>query len=76
VSVGTHTKGRKLDGYTVRRIDGHEMLLDPDLLKMLLDPDLLKLPVEMTITTGGVFGRGLRATVDGLDGAACPIQLI
>ncbi len=67
MSVGTSTKGRRLDGYTVRRIDGHEMLLDPD---------LLKLPVELTITTGGVFGRGLSATVDGLDGAACPIQLV
>ncbi len=67
MSVGTNTKGRKLDSYTVRRIDGHDMLLDPD---------LLKLPVELTITTGGVFGRGLSATVDGLNGAACPIQLI
>jgi hypothetical protein len=46
VSVGTHTKGRKLDSYTVRRIAGHEMLLDPD---------LLKLPVELTITPGGIF---------------------
>jgi hypothetical protein len=55
VSVGTHTKGGKLDGYTVRRIDGHEMLLDPD---------LLKLPVEMTITTGGIFGRGLPNPTD------------
>ena len=67
VSVGTNTKGRKLDAYTVRRIDGHEMLLDPD---------LLKLPIELTITTGGLLGRGLSATVDGLNGAACPIQLL
>jgi hypothetical protein len=67
VSVGTNTKGRKLDSYTVRRIDGHEVLLDPD---------LLKLQVELTITTGGLFGRGLSATVDGLDGAACPIELV
>jgi hypothetical protein len=44
VSVDTRTKGRKLDGYTRRRTDGHEMLLDPD---------LLKLPVELTITTRG-----------------------
>jgi hypothetical protein len=49
VSVDTRTKGGKLDAYTVRRIDGHEMLLNPD---------LLKLPVEFTNTTGGVFGRG------------------
>ena len=67
MSVDTRTKGRRLDGYRTRRIDGHEVLLDPD---------LLKLPVELTITTGGVFGRKLTAAVDGLDGAACPIQLI
>ena len=42
VSVGTNTKGRTLDSYTVR----------------------------------GIFGRGLSATADGLNGAACPIQLI
>ena len=63
VSVDTRTKGRRLDGYTVRRIDGHEVLLDPD---------LLKLQVELTITTGGIFGRGLSATVDGLNGARLP----
>ena len=67
MSVDTRTKGRRLDSYTVRRIDGHEVLLDPD---------LLKLPIELTITTGGIFGRGLSATADGLDGAACPIQLL
>lgn len=67
MSVDTRTKGRRLDGYTVRRIDGHEMLLDPD---------LLRLPIELTITTGGIFGRGLSATADGLDGAACPIELL
>jgi len=67
VSVGTHTKGRKLDGYTRRRVDGHDVLLDPD---------LLRLPIELTITTGGIFGRGLSATADGLNGAACPIQLL
>lgn len=67
MSVDTRTKGRRLDGYTVRRIDGREMLLDPD---------LLKLPIELTITTGGIFGRGLSATADGLDGAPCPIELI
>ena len=38
--------------------------------------DLFKLPVELTITTGGVFGRKLTAAVDGLDGAPCPIELI
>ncbi len=67
MSVGTRTKGRKLDSYTVRRIDGHEVLLDPD---------LLKLPVELTITSGGIFGRGLSATADGLNGNACPIELL
>ncbi len=39
VSVDTRTKGRRLDGYTKRSIDGHELLLDPD---------LLKLPIELT----------------------------
>jgi len=34
VSVDTRTKGRRLYGYTVRRIDDHEVLLDPDLLKL------------------------------------------
>ena len=43
---------------------------------MLLDSDLLKLPVKLTITTGGLFARKLTAAVDGLDGAACPIQMI
>ena len=43
---------------------------------MLLDPDLLKLPIELTITTGGILGRGLSATADGLNGAACPIELL
>jgi hypothetical protein len=38
---------------------------------VLLDPDLLKLPVELTIVSGGVFGRSLGAAVDGLNGAAC-----
>ncbi len=67
MSVDTRTKGRRLDGYTRKRIDDHELLLDPD---------LLKLPVELTITRGGVFGRKLGAAVDGLNGAACPIELI
>ena len=67
MSVDTRTKGRRLDGYTRQTIDGHELLLDPD---------LLKLPIELTITTGGILGRGLSATADGLDGAACPIELL
>ena len=67
MSVDTRTKGRRLDGYTVRRIGDHEILLDPD---------LLRLPIELTITSGGIFGRGLSATADGLDGAACPIELL
>lgn len=67
MSVDTRTKGRRLDSYTVRRIDGHEVLLDPD---------LLKLPIELTITTGGIFGRGLSAIADSLDGVACPIELL
>ncbi len=67
MSVDTRTKGRRLDAYTTRRIDGHEMLLDPD---------LLKLPVELTITTGGLLGGRLKAKADGLNGAACPIQLL
>ena len=46
MSVDTRTKGRRLDGYTKRRIDGHEVLLDPD---------LLKLPIELTITSGGIY---------------------
>ncbi len=48
-------------------LDGHEVLLDPD---------LLKLPIELTITTGGIFGHSLSATADGLDGNACPIELL
>ena len=67
MSVDARTKCRLLDGYTRRQVDGHEVLLDPD---------LLKLSVELTIVSGVVFGRGLGAAVDGLNGAACPIQLI
>lgn len=67
MSVDTRTKNRRLDGYHRQHIDGHEVLLDPD---------LLALPVELTIMTGGIFGRKLTAAVDGLDGAPCPIQLI
>ncbi len=67
VSVDARTKGRRLDGYTRQRVGEHEVLLDPD---------LLKLPVELTIVSGGVFGRGLGAAVGGLNGAACPIQLL
>jgi len=36
----------------------------------------MKLPVELTITTGGLFGGRLKAKADGLAGAACPIQLL
>ncbi len=43
---------------------------------LLYDADLLKLPVELTITTGGLFGGKLKAAVDGLNGAACPIQML
>ena len=43
---------------------------------LLYDADLLKLPVTLTITTGGLFGGKLKAAVDGLNGAACPIQLV
>jgi hypothetical protein len=43
---------------------------------MLLDPDLLRLPVELTITTGELFGKKLTPAVDGVDGAARPIQAI
>ena len=67
MSVDTRTKGRRLDGYTRHTIDGHELLLDPDLLKP---------PIELTITTGGILGRGLSATAEGLDGAPCPIELL
>ncbi len=67
MSVGTQTKGRKLDAYTRRLVGGHDVPLDPD---------LLRLPIELTITTGGLFRRGLSATADGLDGAAFPIQLL
>ena len=49
------------------RVDDHELLLNPD---------LLKLPVELTIVSGGLLGRKLGAVVDGLNGAACPIQLV
>jgi hypothetical protein len=30
----------------------------------------------LTIATGGLLGRGLSATADGLNGAACPIELV
>ena len=65
--VDARTKGCRLDGYTRQRIGEHEVLLDPDLLKR---------PVELTIVSGSVFGRGLGAAVDGLNGAACPIELV
>ncbi len=67
LSVDTRTKGQRLDGY-------RRQLVDESML--LYDADLLKLPVDLTITTGGVFRGKLKAAVDGLNGAACPIQLI
>ncbi len=67
MSVDARTKGRRLEGYRRQRLGDQELLLDPD---------LFKLPVEMTITTGGLLGRKLTVVVDGLDGAPCPIQLI
>jgi len=67
VSVDTRTKGRRLDSYRRQLVDESTLLYDAD---------LLKLPVTLTIITGGVFGGKLKAAVDGLNGAACPIQLI
>ncbi len=67
MSVDARTKGRRLDGYTPHTIDE---------LHLLVDPDLHRLPVEVTVTTGGLLGRSLGIEVDGLDGAPCPIQLI
>jgi hypothetical protein len=68
VSVDTRTKGRRLDGYTTRRIEKD--------LTLLVDPDLIRLSVEITVITAGLFGRGLGADVDGVDGAACPIEIV
>ena len=67
MSVDTRTKGRRLDSYRRKLVDESTLLYDAD---------LLKLPVELTITTGGLFGGKLKAAVDGLNGAACPIQLV
>ena len=67
MSVDARTKGRRLDGYRNHRVDE---------LRLLVDPDLQLLPVEVTVTSGGLLGRSLGVEVDGLDGAACPIQLI
>ena len=47
VSVDTRASGRRLGGYTRRTVDGHELLLDPG---------LLKLPIALVITTGGIDG--------------------
>ena len=67
VSVDTRAKGRRLDSYRRQLVDESTLLYDAD---------LLKLPVQLTITTGGLFGGRLKAKADGLDGAACPIQLL
>jgi len=52
VSVDTRTKGRRLDSYRRKLVDESTLLYDAD---------LLKLPVELTITTGGLFGGRLKA---------------
>jgi len=61
--LGTHS----LDSYRRQLVDESTLLYDSD---------LLKLPVTLTIIKGGVFGGKLKAAVDGLNGAACPIQLL
>jgi len=68
VSVDTRTKGRRLDGYTTRRIDKD--------LTLLVDPDLARLPVEVTVIVAGMLRRELGVDVEGVYGAACPIQVI
>mgnify|MGYP001594925712 FL=1 len=67
MSVDARTKGRRLDGYRREQADDVEVLFDPD---------LYRLPVEVTVVVGGLLGRSLGAEVDGLDGAACPIELV
>ncbi|MFQ5557874.1 MAG: hypothetical protein ACE5GB_10270 [Acidimicrobiales bacterium] len=68
MSVDTHTTGRKLNRYKRHRLE--------DDVRVLIDPDLARLPVEVTLVTKGLFGRGLKVIVDGIDGAACPIEVI
>ena len=67
MSVDTHTKGRKLDGYTREHADG---------VTVLVDPDLSRLPVEIVVKKAGLFGRGVGVHVDGVGGAPCPIHLV
>jgi len=43
---------------------------------VLVDPDLHRLPVEVLLVAGGLFGRSLDARIDGIDGAACPIEIL
>lgn len=68
MSVDAHTRGRKLDGYRRHRVG--------DGLKVLVDRDLHNLPVEVLVVAGGLFGRTLDVQIDGLDGAACPIEIL
>jgi len=68
VSVDAHTQGRKLDGYRRHRLG--------DGLKVLVDRDLHNLPVEVLVVAGGLFGRSLDAQIGGVDGAACPIEIL
>ncbi len=68
MSVDAHTKGRKLEGYRRHRVG--------DDLKILVDTDLQRLPVEVLVVAGGLLGRSLDVQIDGLNGAACPIQLV
>jgi len=68
VSVDAYTKGRRLDGYRRHRVG--------DGLKVLVDRDLHNLPVEVLVVAGGLFGRTLDAQIDGIDGAACPIEIL
>lgn len=71
MSVDARTKNRRLDGY--RR---HTIMVNGDDVAVLIDPDLARLAVEVTVTTAGLFRRGLGVDVDGIDGATCPIHLI
>ena len=68
MSVDTRTKGRRLDSYSTQH-----PLTD---VSVLLDTDLVGLRVEVTVTTAGVLRRGVGMTVEGINGAACPIELV